>query len=221
MIYFLIFIFELFLLYLLSRKLKKHLLIIFMRIFKKEKIAVIVYSSIFFLGTFVHEMSHFLSAILLFVPIGKINLFPKVEKKKIELGFVEVSKTDIFRQSIIGIAPLIFGNIILFVIVNYFPDVSRIVKIIFAIALFQVANSMFLSLSDLKSFLILFCVVFLLLVIASFLGLSLNVVGGSRIDEILLHLETVVSYLIYPIIIDAVLLLPFLIFSSGQQKELH
>jgi hypothetical protein len=46
------------------------------------------------------------------VKIGRIRLLPKpVTGKRLQLGFVPVQATDIFRASMIGAAPLIFGSI--------------------------------------------------------------------------------------------------------------
>ncbi|MBN1537860.1 MAG: hypothetical protein JW908_14070 [Anaerolineales bacterium] len=44
---------------------------------------------------------------------GKFSVFPKrLDANYLQLGFVEIAKTDIFRDAIIGGAPLIFGSMI-------------------------------------------------------------------------------------------------------------
>ena len=64
-------------------------------------------------GVIIHEMSHWLMAKALFVPTGAVSLFRPAKNfndtKKITLGYVEVGKTDPFRQSFIGVAPLVSG----------------------------------------------------------------------------------------------------------------
>ena len=53
-------------------------------------------------------MSH-----LLGVPTGRISLLPKpLENGRLQLGFVETGRTDIFRDALIGMAPLIAGGIV-------------------------------------------------------------------------------------------------------------
>ena len=67
---------------------------------------------LFFIGTVVHELSHLLTSLALFVRVGKINLFgPKHDKKEggYTLGYVEHERTDPFRGTLIGLAP-IFGS---------------------------------------------------------------------------------------------------------------
>jgi hypothetical protein len=66
----------------------------------------------FFMGTVIHELSHLLGCILLFVRVGKVNFFGPKEDKNGEgytLGYVEHAVTDPFRGTLIGIAP-IFGS---------------------------------------------------------------------------------------------------------------
>jgi hypothetical protein len=65
----------------------------------------------FFMGTVIHELSHLLACIILWVRVGKVNFFgPKADKdgEGYTLGYVEHAMTDPFRGTLIGIAP-IFG----------------------------------------------------------------------------------------------------------------
>lgn len=49
---------------------------------------------------------------LLFVPTGNFSFIPKtMPNGRLRLGYVEVSKTDILRDSLIGMAPLIVGGL--------------------------------------------------------------------------------------------------------------
>ncbi len=73
---------------------------------------MVLFSLLFFPGVFIHELSHFLMAKLLFVPTGHFSLIPKtMPNGTLRLGYVEVSKTDILRDSLIGMAPLIAGGL--------------------------------------------------------------------------------------------------------------
>ena len=70
-----------------------------------------LYSFLLFPGVFLHEFSHWFMAIILRVPVKNVSLLPKSLKNgKLRLGFVETSKSDFFRDSLIGLAPFISGS---------------------------------------------------------------------------------------------------------------
>lgn len=63
-------------------------------------------------GVAVHELSHWLMAKALFVPTGRVNLFRPTsvpDQNKMRLGYVEIASTDVWRASLIGVAPLVSG----------------------------------------------------------------------------------------------------------------
>lgn len=63
-------------------------------------------------GVILHELSHWLMAKALFVPTGRFSLFEPEHlptKGVTRLGYVEVHQTDIWRTSLIGLAPLAGG----------------------------------------------------------------------------------------------------------------
>lgn len=69
---------------------------------------------VYFIGTFFHELSHYIVALITTMKIPKrVSLLPKVEningKKTIVLGYVEISKenVNIFNAFLIAMAPLI------------------------------------------------------------------------------------------------------------------
>lgn len=69
----------------------------------------IVVHYLFFIGTVIHELSHALFCLLLWVPISKLSLFSpkKVEGGGYRLGYVEHRKVGPIRTMIIGIAPIL------------------------------------------------------------------------------------------------------------------
>lgn len=78
-----------------------------------QGLAVWIFFLLFFPGILVHELSHWLMAKLLFVPTGRITIWPKVNRDgSVWLGTVEVGQTDTIRGSLIGLAPLISGSAI-------------------------------------------------------------------------------------------------------------
>jgi hypothetical protein len=73
-------------------------------------ITVGVFSLIFLPGVFLHELSHLLTAKLLFVRTGSFSLVPQtMPDGRLQLGYVEAAESDIFRDTLVGAAPLITG----------------------------------------------------------------------------------------------------------------
>jgi hypothetical protein len=76
-------------------------------------ITVGVFSLIFFPGIFLHELSHWLMAKALWVPTGGFSLLPQtMPDGRLQLGYVEAAESDIFRDSLVGAAPLITGTLL-------------------------------------------------------------------------------------------------------------
>lgn len=79
--------------------------------------AMFLYFVLLLPGILIHELSHWLVANLLGVRTGKISLWPSQRRgKQIRLGSVRVARTDPFRASLIGVAPLISGSIAILII---------------------------------------------------------------------------------------------------------
>ncbi|MCH7588735.1 MAG: hypothetical protein IIC78_11990 [Chloroflexi bacterium] len=80
------------------------------------------YALLFLPGVFVHEGSHWLMAKILRVPTYKFSLVPEwISAGTLRFGYVEISKTDSIRGSIIGFAPLFSGSaIVLWIASNPF-----------------------------------------------------------------------------------------------------
>lgn len=102
---------------------------------------------LFLPGTFIHELSHFLMAKILFVPVGKFNLIPKTINNEFQLGSVTIAKTDLVRGTLIGLAPFLVGSFLLIYLL--FNPISLLSIYLFL----QIIHSMLLSFSDLKDFL--------------------------------------------------------------------
>jgi len=144
-----LFIIQILLVSILSKKIYESLFQISWKFFKSKEASVYFVSFIFLPGTFIHEMCHVMATVLLGGRVGSINLWPKIEGNHIKMGTAEVEVLDIFRNSIIGTAPLVFGSLILiFISSNFFEQVLW-VQVIFAYLIFQISNSMFLSDTDL------------------------------------------------------------------------
>jgi hypothetical protein len=93
--------------------LHKELQVLFYLITKRVDVAIILFSAAFFPGVLVHELSHYFMAKILRVQTGRVSLIPRdMQDGRLMLGFVEVAQSDIFRETLIGAAPLLTGSAI-------------------------------------------------------------------------------------------------------------
>ena len=161
---------EIILLGLVSSGLQKNILYFLQRVLKSRNAVMIVYASLFFPGVLLHELSHFLVAAILLIPIGQINLLPSIEEDQIHLGRVTIGKVDPIRRAASGLAPLFIGlaslaGIVLFLSTN-FSILPWWKIVLFVYLLFIISNSMFPSRQDWSGtleFFIAIAVVFLLI----------------------------------------------------------
>ena len=82
--------------------------------------AVLLYAIILFPGVVLHELSHWLTALVLRVRTGSISLIPRLEEDgSVRLGYVEYYRgttLDPLRESLVGGAPLIAGTVAILLI---------------------------------------------------------------------------------------------------------
>lgn len=96
----------------LQRLLHREIQIIFYLITRNKPLTIALFSMLFFPGVFLHELSHFLMAKVLGVRTGKFSLIPQsLDTGYLQLGYVETEQTDILRDSLIGLAPIIAGTL--------------------------------------------------------------------------------------------------------------
>ena len=75
--------------------------------------ALWIFFLVFLPGTLVHELSHWLVAKLLGVPTGRIVIWPQAKRDgTLWLGAIQVGRADPVRNSLIGLAPLISGSLL-------------------------------------------------------------------------------------------------------------
>jgi len=118
---------------------------------KNRLFAFSVITVIFLPGTIVHEMAHLLTALILFLPVVEVKIFPEFKANGIKLGHVLYEKKDVVRGIIVGVAP-IFAGLLLFwfmAIFNLFPGRNPYLNILIAYLIFSVSSTMFSSKQDL------------------------------------------------------------------------
>jgi len=147
-----IFLIQVFTLYLLSNSFHNKLHFLGAGITKNRLFIAKAVGYIFFIGTLVHELSHIIMARLLFVRTKNINLQTEIiDDRHIKYGTAEIEVTDPFRSTLIGIAPLIFGiSLIYFLTLNINFNFLTWYDAIKLFLISQISNSMFLSDSDTK-----------------------------------------------------------------------
>jgi len=96
---------------LFQRWLHREFQILLLVITRRSEVVPVIFSIIFFPGVFLHELSHYLMAVIVRVQTGKFSLIPRVMPDgRLQLGYVETAQTDLFRDALIGAAPLLAGG---------------------------------------------------------------------------------------------------------------
>lgn len=141
-------------LFLLSKLLTNSLYKLFYRITKSKKKTVYLFALTFAPGTLIHELSHFLMALVLLVPVRDFEIIPKIEKDRVKLGSTPIGKTDFVRRAIVGFAPLLFGIGAIFGIIQWgiYKDLllNPYYLLLAVYFIFQIGNTMYTSKKDLE-----------------------------------------------------------------------
>lgn len=209
-----LFIFELFLLYFLSHNVSVLFSRFLYRLTRNKKLTVNLLALLFLPGTILHEIAHWMTAKALFVPVGKISLYPKLTSGGVILGSVSMNKTDPLRRLLIGTAPVFFGVGII-VGALYFASKNNLLNnywsiLLLAYIVFEIGNTMFSSKKDMEGTIGLLLVVIFLGGICYLLGLRIQI---SAIMAFLSQpFVTAVFqkgsiYLLLPIIVDGIFIL--------------
>jgi hypothetical protein len=96
----------------LQRLLHREIQVVILILTRNRQLTVGLFSVLFFPGVFLHELSHFVMARVLGVPTRDFSLIPhSLPNGRVQMGYVETEKSDIVRDSLIGLAPLISGTL--------------------------------------------------------------------------------------------------------------
>jgi hypothetical protein len=114
----------------LQRWLHRHLHGLAYLITGKRNWAVLLYAIVLFPGVLLHELSHYITAVLLRVKTGSFSVLPKIKPDgSVQLGYVEYyksSKVGPIRESLIGSAPLVTGTAVILLIAFQVFDVTNL-----------------------------------------------------------------------------------------------
>lgn len=96
---------------LLQRQLHRELQTLFLLLSRSPEFTIALFSILFLPGVLLHEFSHYLMAVILGVQTARFSLVPQtLPDGRLQLGYVETSKTDPLRDALIGAAPLFVGG---------------------------------------------------------------------------------------------------------------
>jgi hypothetical protein len=159
------------LLLLVERWIHRHLQGVMLLFTGDPDIAVPLYALPLLPGIVLHELSHAFAALLLGVRVGRISIRPKRAGQRIQLGFVPIEETNVWRASLIGLAPLLVGSAVI-LLIGYWvfglgtigeslaagnwstlvTELSRALKtsnaLVWAYLIFAISNTMLPSRSD-------------------------------------------------------------------------
>ena len=195
MVYLILFLLEILVLYFLSRKLTKKL---------GGMLSTYLFAVLFLPGTFIHEIAHFLTALILFVPVGQPEFFPEREGKIMKLGSVPIGKADPFRRTIIGVAPVILGIVLIVLgfglLIKNKSFKNFWVVLAAGYGVFEIGNTMFSSREDVKDAWIVALVLALVAVGLYLLGVRFSFVPDSTL------FRKIATFMAVPIVIDIIVL---------------
>ena len=94
-----------------QRWLHQQIQLLFYLLTRRLNLALSLFAILFLPGVLLHESSHFVVARLLGVRTRRFSLIPQVTVDgRLRLGYVETAQADVFRDTLIGAAPLLFGG---------------------------------------------------------------------------------------------------------------
>ena len=183
----------------------------------RERWVVSVMAFVFLPGTFIHEMSHYITAVILRVPAGHMEFTPVVQGDKVKMGSVTIAETDIVRRFLIGIAPIVWGTLVIlglmYFVVSSYTNANYWVIFLTLIFVFIIGNTMYSSKRDMEGAVGIF--IFLAIIFCAFVG----IVYFGNVSLSTFHFESLSwlysafalgwKFLLVPVIIDVVLIAIF------------
>ena len=191
-------------LFFLSQKIQTHIYNSLFIITKSKKFSIGVLLVLLLPGTIIHELSHFLIATILRVPTGELTVIPTIEKNEVKAGKLFLGATDPFRLSIIGLAPILIGLLLIyFTGKTFILNTDEIMKIfnspllLFVICylLNVVSLTMFSSKKDLQGAIIAGPIIFFLLISLYMIGVRIFL-DNSLISKLITFLSDLNYYLL-------------------------
>ena len=233
------------LLYLLSRRVSIEIQTVIYLITRSLDMSTIGLFLVLLPGIFIHESAHWVMARLLGLRTGKFRVWPKRQGRVIGMGQVTVEQGGVWLDSLVGMAPLLVGSIIVALIgrhifgahqllaqayegnfsaaASVFTNAMRAAdSALWAYLLFAVANAMMPSASDREPLLPVLLYVGLAALTYLVLGLPLTPFSKA-LDWLVPMIQDLTSGLLLTIVLDVVILallsLLTLLFSPSKRQS--
>ncbi len=196
-----VFLLQIIVIYIISKLTIKELFLFLRKFFQTDFPVFLLVSFIFLPGTIIHETSHFITALLLILPVKSMTIFPKWDNNEIKLGEVLFVKKDFLRAILVGIAPVFFGIGILFLLFFYqiYPSNNLGLNILYSYLIFSISANMFSSKQDLKDLILITPVALLVMVLFYVFDIKINT------DFINVIMNKVNLYIFFVLIINVML----------------
>jgi hypothetical protein len=130
---------------------------LFHRLLRSHAASVRMLAILFLPGVVLHELAHAIMAKMLLVPVGHMEFMPQIDEDRVKLGSVQIGKTDPLRRMLIGLAPVVFGLVVLFALLYFFLPRQFIMSqdvvlqsVLLLYGVFVIGNTMFSSKRDLE-----------------------------------------------------------------------
>lgn len=207
----LLFLMQIIILYFISRITIQEVFYFFAIFTKNRKTIFLLTSLLFFPGTVLHEMSHFIVAMMMMLKVRDVKIIPEIEGDKIKLGRVLYEKKDVVRGVIVGVAPILAGILfflfVSFISVNFKDNIFLTGLMIYVI--FAVSTTMFSSKQDLID--IVFLIPFVIIIIFILYVFKIPVVDVLQNFLLKLNSSLVIinRFLFYSFVIHGILIISF------------
>lgn len=115
----------------LSRWINQHLRGAALLMSHQEDTASLVYFVLLLPGVLLHEASHWLMAKVLRVRTGEVTVGLNQKRGgQLEMGSIRVAQTDPIRSSLIGLAPLLGGSLMIFLIGHWALGIQALASVL-------------------------------------------------------------------------------------------
>ncbi|MCB0121027.1 MAG: hypothetical protein KDE58_02225, partial [Caldilineaceae bacterium] len=109
----------------LSRQLSLQIQTLFVYLTRNGDLTMILLFLLLLPGIVIHEAAHWFAARALGLKTGKFRVWPRKQGKYIGLGSVSVQRGNLWQETIVGMAPLIVGTVLLALIGEHIFHVFR------------------------------------------------------------------------------------------------
>jgi hypothetical protein len=158
---------------------------------------IVLWSIVFLPGTVIHEMSHFLFAMVTGARTGKIEIFPRFleedwekeeENTGVILGSVQTQKLNLVQGFLVGTAPFVVGITLLIwlaaMIQVSFNESSIYLLLFQGYLFFTVSNSFFPSWTDIKQVIPLVVVILVAGILFWLIGIKVILSPNPQVTEV-------------------------------------